>query len=200
MEENWKRGTKHSYTDRPLTEEEKRFVAGNHCYLFSYMKRHNMDLDEWYDILIIPYLKAVKKYFNYEPCKKYAFSTVLNKVLFTAERNYFRDMNRNKRKFEIAHISLDYMLEGDNRFAEYTSVQIEKALIDNKQAVEQIVLDTEMMSEIINGMTAQQQTIFRFMLEGYTNKEIVEMLATEIDDLNMQIGNIQEVVTRCLSN
>lgn len=45
--------------------------------------RNNLHLDpeEWYDILIIPYLDAVKKYHEYESVRKYAFGTVLKNNL-----------------------------------------------------------------------------------------------------------------------
>ena len=50
-----------NYSIRPLTEEERVF-AEEHYSLFFYIMRNNLHLDpeEWYDILIIPYLDAVK--------------------------------------------------------------------------------------------------------------------------------------------
>lgn len=67
-----------NYSIRPLTEEERVF-AEEHYSLFFYIMRNNLHLDpeEWYDILIIPYLDAVKKYHEYESVRKYAFGTVL---------------------------------------------------------------------------------------------------------------------------
>ena len=65
MEERiWRRGQKQTYTDRPLTDEEREFAADweNYKKLFEFMNFYHMNQEEWYDILIIPYLQAVKKY------------------------------------------------------------------------------------------------------------------------------------------
>lgn len=48
------------HTTRPLTEEEKQFAEDHHDLMYRYMKIHELDPEEWYDILIIPYLNAVK--------------------------------------------------------------------------------------------------------------------------------------------
>ena len=48
------------HTTRPLTEEEKQFAEKHHDLMYRYMKIHELDPEEWYDILIIPYLNAVK--------------------------------------------------------------------------------------------------------------------------------------------
>ena len=50
----------------PLTAEEKAFSADleNYDQFFKYMKINKLDQEEWYDILILHYLRAVKKYLN----------------------------------------------------------------------------------------------------------------------------------------
>lgn len=60
---------KASYTDRPLTEEERIFAEKRHDLMYRYMRIHELDIDEWYDRLIIPYLQAVKKYHEYKNYK-----------------------------------------------------------------------------------------------------------------------------------
>ena len=52
-----------NYSIRPLTAEEKIFASdqGNYDYLFFYMRKMHLDPEEWYDILIIPYLDAFIK-------------------------------------------------------------------------------------------------------------------------------------------
>ena len=52
------------YESRPLTEEEKAFSVDNHNLFLWYINKHRLDKDEWYDILIIPYLTTIKKYFS----------------------------------------------------------------------------------------------------------------------------------------
>ena len=54
------------HTQRPLTEEERRFAEVHHDLIYRYMNLHKLNPEEWYDILIIPYLDAVKKFHQYE--------------------------------------------------------------------------------------------------------------------------------------
>ena len=79
-----------NYSIRPLTEEERAFASeeGNYNYLFYYMRKWNLDQEKWYDILIIPYLNAIKKYHEYESARKYAFSTVLTTMIYTAIKTH----------------------------------------------------------------------------------------------------------------
>lgn len=90
---------KADYTDRPLTEEEKDFAADtdNYNHLFGYMRIYRLDQEEWYDILIIPYLQAVKKYLSISRLQEYTFKTILFKTLDNARSNYYMNLNRQKR-------------------------------------------------------------------------------------------------------
>jgi hypothetical protein len=171
-ERNWKRGTKHSYTDRPLTEEERTFAEKNHACLFYYMRAHNLNSEEWYDILVIPYLDAVKKYFNYDPCKEFAFPTVLNKKLDTAVGNYWRARNRKKRMPEGGFTSLDYLLEGDNLFS--TNTAHEDWWIDTRASVERQVIQKELYKEFYQKCITVADDI-----DGY--EEVCEFLKFELD-------------------
>ena len=88
---------KASYTDRPLTEEERIFAEKRHDLMYRYMRIHELDIDEWYDRLIIPYLQAVKKYHEYKKLQSYKFEQIFFRTLDSARSNYWRDLNRKKR-------------------------------------------------------------------------------------------------------
>lgn len=48
------------HTTRPLTEEERAFAEEHHNLIYGYIRSHQLDIEEWYDILVIPYLNSVK--------------------------------------------------------------------------------------------------------------------------------------------
>ena len=157
-----------NYSIRPLTDDERAFAAdeGNYSYLFFYMRKMRLDPEEWYDILIIPYLDAVKKYHEYESARQYAFSTVLKNKLYSALTAELKQRKSKKRMPEGGIYSLDYTEQGDNPFAEYTSHALEDFWIDRKQQTERIVLDNEMLAEILVGLDDVQSRIFEMLLEG----------------------------------
>lgn len=198
-ERTWRRGQKQTYTDRPLTEEEREFAADweNYKKLFEIMRYYNLDEEEWYDILIIPYLQAVKKYHVREDLRKnYKFFHVLNLMLTKAMYNHNRANNRQCRMPEGGIVSLDYTLLGDNPFCEYN---IDEWWIDRKQQTEKIVLDKEMLAEILLGLTDVQGRIFEMLLEGYNKTEISKQLSISYATLKVQLEKLQKVVSDYLS-
>ena len=41
------------HTTRPLTKEERVFAEENHNLIYGYIRSHQLDIEEWYDILIL---------------------------------------------------------------------------------------------------------------------------------------------------
>lgn len=82
MAQEHRRGRKAEYTDRPLTEEEKIFAEEHHDFLYIYMRNRHLLIEEWYDLLVIPYLQAVKKYCSRPELQEaYVFEQIAYKVL-----------------------------------------------------------------------------------------------------------------------
>lgn len=88
--------TERDYAKRPLTEEEQVFAEENHELIYKYMKAYKLDLEEWYDVLIIPYLQAVKKYFSYLDLREYKFEKICFRILDSARKNHWIKAERRK--------------------------------------------------------------------------------------------------------
>lgn len=197
-ETTWRRGQKQTYTDRPLTDEEREFAANwqNYKKIFEFMYFYNLNQDEWYDILIIPYLQAVKKYHVREDLRaNYKFWHVCNLMLSKAVYNHNRAMNRQKRRPIGDILSLDYMVEGDNQFSEST---LDSLWIDRKQQTERIVLDKYLLESILGKLTDTQGKIFEMLLEGYSKREIGKELSITYVVFNSQLENVKKVVLESL--
>ena len=48
----------------PLTPEQKTFAADNHGLVYKFLNENQLPEDEFYDVVIFGYLKAVKEYFS----------------------------------------------------------------------------------------------------------------------------------------
>lgn len=166
-------GNTAEYTNRPLTEEEKEFSAApeNYNLFFKYMRIHKLDPEEWYDILILDYLRAVKKYLSIPRLQEYKFGTILFKVLDTGRLHYFRAKNTQKRMPKGGFVSLDYTLEGDNLFSEN---RIETWFIDHRSNIEKQVIFKELFTEFYRRCTTYEDD---FWGEGAVN----EYLKCELD-------------------
>lgn len=156
----------------PLTAEEKAFSADleNYDQLFKYMSINKLDQEEWYDILILHYLRAVKKYLNIPKLQQYEFRTVLFKTLDSARSNYCKAMTIPKRMPEVGLVSLDYTME-DEKGKEH---QIEAWLIDRKVSVEKQVIFKEMFKEFYKKCTTYDD-------DFWGKDEVNEYLKCELD-------------------
>lgn len=165
------------YTIRPLTPEEREFAADpkNHNCLFFYMRQKRLDPEKWYDILIEPYLNAVKKYHEYESARQYAFATVCKNMLWTAVTRQLKMEKAKKRIPEDRLYSLDFTSQGDNPFAEYSSKAIEEILIDKTMQVEKQVIFKELFHEFYKKCVSYEDE------EDYGKDAVNEYLKYELD-------------------
>ena len=170
---------KASYTDRPLTEAEKIFAEEHHDLMYRYMRVHKLDLTEWYDILIIPYLQAVKKYHEYERLQSLKFEQVFFRTLDNARSNYWRDMNREKNCPEGGLFSYDASLDDG-----YEEHELGFGLVDIYVNVERQVILKELYKEFYRRCTEYnakiagvRKTELEMLLQGYRMSEILDFLS-----------------------
>lgn len=169
----------------PLTAEERAFSADleNYNQFFKYMKINKLDQEEWYDILILHYLRAVKKYLNIPRLQQYEFGAVLFKTLDSARSNYCKAMTTQKRMPEGGLCSLNYIID-DGKGKE---LHVDAWLIDRKTSVERQVISKECFSEFwkaIDGFfwNEQMKVVASLLLEGYSKKEVIEHMRIKFDD------------------
>ena len=164
------------YINRPLTEEEKVFSAETENYnlFFGYMRHYKLDLEEWYDILIEHYLRAVKKYISMPKLQEYRFSTILYKTLDSARLHHYEAMNRKKRKPEGGLVSLDLVLEDDKG----KERRVEAWMMDKKANVERQVIFKELFEEFYRRCTTYDDEFYENEFEKGT---INIYMKTELD-------------------
>lgn len=157
----------------PLTAEEKAFSAdmGSYNQFFKYMKINKLDQEEWYDILILHYLRAVKKYLNIPHLQQYEFGAVLFKTLDSARSNYCKAMTTQKRMPEGGIYSFDIVLEDDKG----KGFHVDSWLIDRKISVEKQVIFKEMFREFYKRCTTYDDDFWG------NEDEVNEYLKCELD-------------------
>lgn len=89
----------------PLIETERLYAQENHYIVMDYLKRAGLDPDDWYDIVCIGFIQAVKKWFVREDLHEYNFRTIAYQAMRSAVGN-----ERKKLEKEIQTISLDQEL------------------------------------------------------------------------------------------
>ncbi len=188
----------------PLTDEERAFSGDmeNYNQFFKYMKIKKLDYEEWYDILVLHYLRAVKKYLNIPHLQQYNFGAVLFKTLDSARANYLRSMATQKRMPDGGLVSLDYVMEDDNGMEH----RIEPWWIDPMQNVERYVVEKEFLRDIYSNIYRYAEPdllklIIDMRQEGYSDSEIARKAIVILPDYSdwgvREVVQLIKLFTRC---
>lgn len=191
-----------THTQRALTEEERVFAEQHHDMIYKYMNYHSLDEAEWYDILVIPYLNAVKKYHTYEKMRSLNFDQVFFRTLDNARSNYFRAMVTQKRKPEHGIISYELVVgweqTEENTIADENSITTGLTNIFRdpleKQVIDKIVFQ-KMMKEFGTG---REREIFGMLAEGYRKSEIKRKLNMKTPYFNEIMEDMCGIISRYL--
>lgn len=144
---------------KPLTEQEKQFAENNHGLVYSFLHRYKYNVDDFYDIVIFGFLKAVQVYHRKEDVKrKYDFPFIAWQYMRTEIGNYFRMESALKRKMETAAIGLD------------------ERYIRTEYDLEGGFIRRESFLEYIQELDKEQRKMISWRMRGYSNAEICSRL------------------------
>lgn len=131
----------------PLTEEQRRFAAGNHSLIYSFLNRQELDSQEYYDIAAFGYLSAVRRYLTQPTLRRYAFSTIA-----------WRSMQRSVAAFHRAEAR---RTQAEQRYLETVAVK------DPMEELEAKLL----LHDLASAATRPQYELAALRLQGYSIAE-----------------------------
>ena len=65
----------------PLTQAESDFAAEHHDLIYGYLNQAGLPEDDFYDIAVFGYLRAVRKYLARPELRRYSFSTIAYRAM-----------------------------------------------------------------------------------------------------------------------
>lgn len=156
----------------PMNLDESAFAEKNHRLVYSYLAEHELPVDEFYDIAVFGYLRAVRKYLaRPELRERYKFSTIA-----------YRAMN-----CDIGH-SREYWLRA-KRSRETCQLDEERHSDDQRDQVSVAVdnvIDFELLASRI---TPAQRRIASLRADGYRDKEIAAICGIGHADVKAEMEN-----------
>lgn len=165
-------------SDIPLTPEQSIFAAENHDLVIKYLKANQLPIDDYYDIVIFGYLKAVRDYFNRPDLRKYAFSTICWKAMKQSVSNHNKGTLRKKRNAEV--ISIHSELYEDGPVLENTLPVYHDLLAR---------LQTELLlHDLATVISKQQMDMVRMRSHGYNIREIARRYNVPMQDVKMLLA------------
>ncbi len=123
-----------------LNQKERSFAEDNHNLIYAFLHRYRLPQTEYYDILAIAYLKAVKEY-NEKPelRQKYAFSTIAYKKMWSAKVKQYH--TERVRELHTAFSLNDFTTKGKEYIEKQADQQDAFRKFEMQQEVEKFLED-----------------------------------------------------------
>ena len=177
---------------QPLTDFERNFAEENHNLVFGFLHQYGYSLEIYYDIAIFGFLKAVQIYNRREDLRnKYDFPFISKQYMRSEIGNHFRTADAKKRKPSGIVVSLD---------AEYSETEnLYNCIgVGEGKSPESKVLETERLTEFLNGLSDTQRKITEMKLDGYNSKEIYSALEMKSSTYYMEVHRIKKVLAEMI--
>lgn len=175
---------------QPLTATEKRLAEENHNLVYSFLHQNNYSIEEYYNIVIFGYLKAVQAWCRIgEKREKYCLSTLTWLYMRAEVGNHIRTGNYQCRKPTKDTISFD---------AEYAETENLYNTVGGKSA-EDDVLEEELLNDIMENLSEIQQKIAQLKISGYSNKETYLIIGMQPSSYYKEMKRIRAIVENILS-
>lgn len=168
----------------PLTPEQRVFAAEHHDLVFNFLRENGLAEDEYYDIVIFGYLKAVSRYFAEPGLRRFTFGTVAWKAMQGALSNHQRTAGRKRRWLEVVNIHLDLPQEdqdltSESRVYRELMAQLEADLI---------------LHDLARLVTRQQMDAVRMRSDGYGIRDIAHRQNTTRKAVNALLDEAHQVL------
>lgn len=166
-----------------LTPEQREFAEQNHGLLYSFLNKKHLSQDEYYDIVVFGYLRAVKEYLEKPNLNKYTFAIVAWVKMQSALSDFYKSQSRGMRQGHV--ISMDAV--GDKNLT----------LSDVLAGPDPLMQDFEtelMLHELAGRVSRQQMRVIRMKVDGYGIKEIARAQKTTVKTIKGLLQDARSMV------
>lgn len=173
-----------------LTEKERKYAEENHNLIYSFLHRHGYSIEDYYNIAVFGYLKAVQIYHRKEKVKaNYNFSFIAWQYMRAEIKDHVKNRKCHKRKPDEVVVSLD--TEREKTESKYDSVT-------GTEAVENTVVEMEMYQYMLHSLTEKQRKIVKAKLSGYSNQEILVLLNIPSSSFYKEMQKIKATIGKII--
>ena len=175
-----------------LTDSERKYAVDNHNLVYAFLHRYGYSLENYYDIVIFGYLKAVQVYHRRENLRKiYDFPFISWQYMRSEIGNYFRMENTRKRKPAEKVISLD---AGCTGLENVENLHDCISAADDGNSPEAEIMRLELLTEFLSRLSSVQRKIVKLKMDGYRHKEIYQLLEISPSSYYREIQRIRNTL------
>lgn len=158
-----------------MTEKQKEYATEHHDLVYKYLQKRGLSVDDYYDVVIPGYLRAVVRYDEEKELQQYKFSTIAWGGMRSALSTHRRYLSRKKRNADV--LSLDADLSNGNEFSLLDTL----AAADNPA---QDLDDKQLWLEVYSLLNESQWKLIQMRLTGYSNQAISRQLKIPFYDID----------------
>jgi len=164
----------------PLTKEQQTFATAHHSLVYKFLNENRLPEDEFYDVVIFGYLKAVRDYFSDLTAQQFTFSTIANRRMKFCLFDYFRTQERRKRNMEVLSIHVGLYPDG---------APLEDTIPAHDPIMQQLEMDL-LLHELAGRVSKQQMDIVHLKQGGYGIREIARTQKVPMRRIKELLGAI----------
>lgn len=168
----------------PLTIEQSQFAAEHHDLVYKFLQENHLPIDEFYDVVIFGYLRAVINYLTRTELQIYTFPTIGKKTMTQSLSDYFKEQKCQKRSAEILSIHAGLHKDG---------LPLDETLSAPDNLMMQ--LETELiLHDLAKRVSKQQMDIVRMRSSGYNLQDIANRQNTSIKRIRRLLEDVRNVL------
>ncbi|MDD4510505.1 MAG: ECF-type sigma factor [Oscillospiraceae bacterium] len=169
----------------PLTKKQREFATKWHNLIYTFLNEKGLSEEDYYDIVVFGFLRAVKEYVSKPALQRYSFSTIAWKKMDSALINHFQSMSCQKRNgYTISLHTLTYGGE---------PVRLEEVISAPDQLMMQ--LETELLlHDLAQRATRQQMAVVHMRSAGYNVREIARTQSISMKKVQELLGEIRDLL------
>ena len=171
---------------RQFTKEEQQFAEENHDLVYAFLNEKKLSEDEYYDVVVFGYLRAVQEYCETTKLRKYKFSTLAWKRMQHTLADYYKYIASPKRNAQV--ISLDEPLDGDDGLCLEDVISYDDYMSEIKEEL--------LMHELARQLPSREMRIVRMKVRGYKMHEIAKAERLTFQEINRLLDNIYPTVRK----
>ena len=168
----------------PLTPEQRLFAAEHHDLVYKFLRKKQLSVDEFYDVIVFGYLRAVHRFFTLPELQKYSFKTIAWKGMEGELCNHNRICKSRKRDAFV--ISLHMPVYEDGLPLEETVASPNPLM---RQLEEQLLLH-----DLAKRVSKQQMNIVHLKSCGYNDRDIARQQNTTMKRVQELLEEVRSVL------
>jgi RNA polymerase sigma-70 factor (ECF subfamily) len=147
---------------KKLTEAQRDFAEQHHGLVTQYLRKKGLREDDYYDIVVFGYLRAVQAYDERPELRQYSFRSVAYRRMFATLWNHFRSLRAAKRNATV--LSLHAPARDGLALAEHIAA--------GAPAVHEYAESRDAWESARAAATPKQAEVLALRAKGYTGREI----------------------------